>query len=91
MSVQFSIQMDEALKKKLDSEAVNEDRSASYLVSKAVEQFLYTRAHKREVIMAAYSASQTEKEFISGEAMNAWVNSWGTESELIEPKPDIFR
>ncbi len=91
MSVSFSIQMDEALKEKLDSEALTQDRSASYLANKAIEQFLYARAHKREIMMAAYNASKTESEFVSGEAMSAWVNSWGTENELIEPQPDIFR
>ena len=91
MAVPFSIRMDKVLKEKLDREAAAEDRSASYMAHKAIEQFIDARAYKREVIMAAYEASLTEKEFISAEAMGAWVESWGTENELPEPAPDIFR
>ena len=42
-------------------------------------------------MLEAYNASLTEKEFISGEKMAAWVNSWGTGNELPEPTPDIYR
>lgn len=28
--------------------------------------------------------------FISQEKMDAWVSSWGTDSELLPPEPDIF-
>ena len=28
--------------------------------------------------------------FISQEKMNAWVSSWGTDSELPPPEPNIF-
>jgi predicted transcriptional regulator len=91
MAVPFSIRMDEALKEKLDREAAAENRSSSYMAHKAIEQFIDTRVYKREVMMAAYQTSLTEKEFISEEAMTAWVKSWDTESELPEPKPDVLR
>jgi predicted transcriptional regulator len=91
MAVPFSIRMDEELKVKLDREAAAEDRSSSYMAHKAIEHFLDARAYRREVILAAYNAALTEKEFISGDAVDAWVDSWGTDSELPAPKPDIFR
>lgn len=91
MAVPFSIRMDEKLKSRLDREAAAEDRSSSYMAHKAIEQFLDARDDKREVILAAYHASLTEKEFISGQAVDAWVDSWGTEYELPAPEPDIFR
>jgi predicted transcriptional regulator len=91
MAVAFSIRMDEALKAKLDQEAAAEDRSSSYMAQKAIEQFLDARAYKREILIAAYNASLTEQEFISEEAVDAWMDSWGTENELPKPKIDIFR
>ncbi len=91
MAVSFSIRLDEELKHKLDLEAAAEDRSASYLAHKAIESFIDARVYKREVLKAAYEASLTEKEFISGEAMSAWVNSWNTDNELPEPAPDVFK
>jgi predicted transcriptional regulator len=91
MAIPFSIRMDEELKAKLDHEAAAEDRSSSYMAHKAIEQFLDARAYKREVVLAAYNASLTEKAFVSGEAVDAWVDSWGTDNELAPPKPDIFR
>lgn len=91
MAVPFSIRMDEELKAKLDQEAAAEDRSSSYLAHKAIEQFLDQRAYKRELIQAAYNSYLTEKEFVSGEAVNAWVASWGTDKELPAPSPDIFK
>ena len=44
-----------------------------------------------ELIVNSYTAALTEKEFISGEAMLAWVESWDTSVELPSPKPDVFR
>ena len=46
---------------------------------------------KRELILSAYAEAQTEKEFISGEAMLAGVESWDTPFELPSPKADLFR
>ncbi|MBA3446045.1 MAG: CopG family transcriptional regulator [Pseudaminobacter sp.] len=28
--------------------------------------------------------------FISAEAMDRWIESWGTENELPPPEPDVF-
>ena len=91
MAAPFSIRLDDELRAKLEHEAKVEDRSLSYMVQKAVETFVDARAHRRAIIMASYQAALTEKEFISGKAMDAWVESWGTDKELPEPKPDIFR
>jgi predicted transcriptional regulator len=91
VAISFSIRMDEDLKQKLDLEAAAEDRSSSYIAHKAIEQFIDARIYRREVIMAAYNSSLTEEEFISGDAMTDWVESWGTEKELPEPTADIFK
>ncbi len=91
MASPLSIRIEEKLRIRLENEAKVEDRSVSWMAQKAIEDFLAAREYKREIIMAAYSASLSEKEFISGENMTQWVESWGTTNELPEPKPDIFR
>lgn len=91
MAAPFTVRLDDELRLKLEREAKADDRSISYMVQKAVETFVDARERRRAVIMASYEAALAEKEFISGEAMDAWVESWGTEAELPPPKADIFR
>jgi len=91
MASPLSIRIDDALRARLEIAAKAEDRSVSYIVQKAIESFVTAREHKAEIIREAYDASLVEKEFISGEKMTAWVESWGSEDELPEPTPDIVR
>ena len=86
-----SFRLDEVVKTRLERAAKDEDRSLSYLAQKAITSYLDAKDYKHQVITEAYNASLIEKEFISGEAMSAWVDSWGTDNELPEPTPDIFR
>ena len=85
----LSLRIDADLKKSLEHEARREERSISYLAVKAIEVMLRDCAEKRAAIRAAI-AEADEGAFISQEAMDAWVSSWGTDSELPPPKPDIF-
>jgi predicted transcriptional regulator len=90
MVAAVSLRMDSALKLRLEKIAEKDERSISYVAQKAITQYLDARDYKHKIIMEAYEASLVEKEFISGEAMLAWVNSWGTDNELPEPVADIF-
>ena len=84
----LSLRIDADLKKSLELEAKREERSASYLAVKAIEAMLRSRAEKRAAIRSAV-AEADEGVFISQEAMDAWVASWGTDTELPLPEPDI--
>ena len=84
----LSLRIDANLKKDLEREARREERSVSYLAVKAIESILRERAEKRAAIRAAVSEAE-EGAFISQEAMDAWVSSWGENSELPPPKPDV--
>ena len=44
---------------------------------------------KRSAIRKA-TAEADKGVFVSQEKMDAWVSSWGTNSELPSPEPDIF-
>ena len=88
-TVEFSIPMDQDIKTRLDREAELEDRSAGYLAQKAIDAFLRQKEHLRKVVQDA-EAEAEQGEFISGDAMHAWVDSWDSEDELTPPVPDIF-
>jgi len=88
-SVPFSFRLDESLKKRLEQLAQNEERSASYIAVKAIEQFLSANDAKRRAIEAAVKEAD-QGVFISSQGMNKWMESWGREEELARPEPDIF-
>lgn len=84
----LSLRLDADLKRSLEREAEREERSVSYLAVKAIEAMLRSRAEKRSAIRSAVAEAE-EGVFISQEAMDAWVASWGTDTELLPPEPDI--
>ena len=49
---------------------------------------LESKAAKRAEIDSAIEEADQGK-FISAEAMNAWIDSWDSESEISPPKTDI--
>ena len=55
----------------------------------ATEALLRNRTEKRAAIQAAVAQAE-EGAFFSQDAMNAWVSSWGSDSELPAPAPDVF-
>lgn len=88
-SVPFSMRMDETLNEDLKQEAQLRDRPASYVVSKAVKEFL-AREKRERTIMLERLKEADKGEFISEEAMTEWFLSLGSENELPEPKADVF-
>ena len=85
----LSIRIDANLQKSLEREAMREERSTSYLAVKTIETMLRGRARKRAAIRVAV-AEADERAFISQDAMDTWVSSWDSESELSPPEPDVF-
>ena len=84
----LSLRIDANLKKSLELEARREERSASYLAVKAIEAMLRERAEKRAAVSEAV-AEADKGAFISQEAMDTWISSWGEEAELPPPEPDV--
>ncbi|MDE2446514.1 MAG: ribbon-helix-helix protein, CopG family [Alphaproteobacteria bacterium] len=91
MASPVSLRIDPDLKSKLEDIAKAEDRSLSYIAQQALKAYLDARDYRSEQILSAHAAAKVEKEFVSGEAMMAWVESWDTPQELPAPKPDVFR
>lgn len=88
-SATFSMRMDANTKSSLEAEAKRRDRSTAYVVNEAIQSYLDKQAYKRESLLAAIEEAD-KGIFISEEAMDKWMESWGTENELPAPEPDIF-
>lgn len=91
MPTPLSLRIDPTTKSRLEDIARAEDRSLSYIAQKAFAAYLDARDYRREQVLSAFNDAQSEKDFISGEAMKAWVDSWDTTQELHAPKADVYR
>jgi len=89
-STPFSLRLDPELRARLEAEAKQADRSASYMATRAIKSFLDAQSAKREAITAAIRQADAG-DFISSEAMNEWVDNWGTDNEQPDPKIDITK
>jgi predicted transcriptional regulator len=84
----LSIRLDPEVRRRLELEAGTMDRPVSWVAAKAIESFLAARDAKRAAIDAAI-AEADRGIFVSGEAAEAWIDSWG-EDERPLPEPDVF-
>ncbi len=60
----------------------------AYVAQHAIRAYVEAKERAR----AAIRAAETEADkgvFISSDAMDQWVRSWGSEHELPPPKPDV--
>ena len=84
----FTVRLPDDLKAELDLLAKATNRSKSYLAIKAIADYLQRNAWQiRELRQASQEAD--EGAFVSEEAVDAWLDSWGSENELSPPQPDI--
>lgn len=87
-NVPFSLRLDADIKTRLKQEAELLNRSESFIATTAIKNYLFVREQKRAAIDTAI-ASADQTDFISSEAMGAWVDSWGTDNELAPPEVDV--
>lgn len=85
----FSLRLDAEIRSRLEAEARRRDRSASWIATKAIESYLSACDEKRHAIENAL-ADADEGVFISGEAMNSWVEKWVLIKRMIS-RSQIFR
>ena len=87
--VPLSLHVESELKSKLDDEARLQKSSPEMVAEHAIKRYLEIREYERDIIRERI-AEADKGIFISEEAMNRWIDSWGTENELPPPDPDIF-
>ena len=86
----FTLRLPDDVKADLELLAKATNRSKSYLAAKAIADYVRTNAWQiRELQQAVSEAEQGV--FVSEEAVDAWLNSWGTDDELPAPGADVQR
>jgi predicted transcriptional regulator len=85
----LSLHLDPKTMEGLEREARLQETSETEVVERAIKAYLEFREYDRR-IMRERIAEAEEGVFISEETVHRWVESWGTESELSPPEPDVF-
>ena len=85
----FSVRLPADVRRKVDKFAKVTKRSRSFIVKEAVVAYIDEREAYLEAIDEAIQEAD-KGVFISGEAIDRWLASWGTDNVLPMPEPDIF-
>ena len=88
MTAPFSLRLDPALKSRLEEEARHQDRSASYVATKAIAQFLDAQDAKREAIEQAISDADAGV-FVSASGVHRWMDGWDGGEPAPDPEADV--
>ncbi|MGB3788227.1 MAG: ribbon-helix-helix protein, CopG family [Phormidesmis sp.] len=81
-----TVRLTSDLKAKLDSLSASTQRSKSWLAAAAIAQYVEQEAWQVQSIEAAVAlADSSDAQWVEGTAVEAWLNSWGTEAE--QPAP----
>ena len=83
------ILIDSALNEALEREAAFEHASPSDVAERVIGDYVRAKDAKRAAISKAIEEADAGV-FISAEAIDLWVESWGTENETPFPEPDTF-
>ena len=82
----FSFRVKNELKEKLDSLAEATQRSKSFLATEALER--YIQLESWQVAHIKHGIKQADQGLVvSGDDVDQWLASWGTNKELPPPKP----
>lgn len=84
-----SVRLPNELRDEIDQFARISKRSRSFVVKEAVAAYMQEQRALREAIDAALVEAD-QGVFVSGEAVDKWLASWGTDDPLPAPEPDIF-
>lgn len=81
-----TVRLTSDLKAKLDSLSASTQRSKSWLAAAAIAQYIEQEAWQIEGIEAAVAlADSPGAQWIEGTSVEAWLDSWGTDSEQSAP------
>ena len=85
----FSVRLPEELKAGLEFLSKATHRSQAYLATQAIRDYVARNKWKMEAIEEAKKEAENG-EFISQQATEQWLDSWGSGKELPEPKANVF-
>lgn len=74
------------VKQKLEALSASTNRSKSWLAAQAISAYVEEQAWQIQQIEDAIEIADSDQAvWVDGEAVEAWLNSWGTETE--QPTP----
>lgn len=88
-STLLSIRLPEELRREVDEVARLTKRSRSFVVKEAITSFMQENRAYRQAIDDAVAEADLGT-FVSGEAVDEWLSSWGSGKTVVAPEPDIF-
>ena len=75
-----------AVKQKLEALSASTRRSKSWLAAEAIAAYVEEQSWQIQQIEEAVALADSEQAvWIDGEAVGAWLDSWGTENEQATP------
>lgn len=86
--IRTSIQMHENLMEKLSAIAVRQHREQNGIINEAIKEYIEREEHRQKILNETWEglADIQAGHIIDGEDVFAWLESWGTETELEPPK-----
>lgn len=84
----FTVRLSDETKDQVEALAKATNRSKSYIVIQAIEDYIRRNAWRAKELQEAV-AEADRGVFVSGDAVEEWLDSWGAETELPAPAPDI--
>ena len=88
-SDRITIRVEPELKQWFEQQAKRKDRSLGYMVTQSMEQTKRSSDARDQMIRDAM-AEADKGVFVSGGAVQKWMDSWDSENELPFPEPDVF-
>jgi len=87
MSQTVSIRLDDEVISRLDQLSDITDRSRSWLISHAIEQYIEHEAWQIKAIeQTLFKVQDGTAKFASHEVVSDWLSSWGSDEERTAPK-----
>ena len=88
MAHPVSVRLEEKTFENLDRLAKKTKRSRSFIIKEAVEAYLGDRVKYFEELEEAVTDAKSGYGH-SSQQIHDWMKSWGSESELASPEPDV--
>lgn len=86
----FSVRLPESTRFQIDRLASMTKRSRSFVINEAVDAYVADRASYVAELAAAVTSARTGPTH-SAEQIFGWMRSWGTETEMPSPEPDVVK
>ena len=87
----LTVRVDEDTRRNLEQISKQTDRSMPDLTKEALEQYVETQRWQYQRIKDALAGANAGGPFVAHEDVKKWVDSWGTDNELPEPEPTIYK